>query len=335
MAFPTAEGVFELGDLVLQSGETMPNAQLAWKSYGTLSPARDNVIVYPTSYTATHNDQDWLITPGGILDPTRWFIITPDMFANGLSTSPSNSAGYPNLVTATDNIRAQHRLLTEFFGITRIACAYGFSMGAQQAYHWAALYPAMVERAVILCGSAKTAVHNQVFLQGLLAILNAAPEHLGNGRFSAQPMPALRAFARVYAGWCVSQDWYRANLHLATATSLDDFLDREWEPGFTECDAGNLYAQALTWLHGDISANELYNHNLATALAAIQAKTLLLPGATDLYFRTADNEAELTHIPQAELHPIPSIWGHRAGSPGGIPADEAFVRGLVHGWLDK
>jgi hypothetical protein len=64
---------------------------------------------------------------------------------------------------------------------------------AQQAYHWAALFPDQVERAVILCGSARTAVHNQVFLRSLLATLEAAPEHVGNGRFSAQPRAALRA----------------------------------------------------------------------------------------------------------------------------------------------
>lgn len=44
-------------------------------------------------------------------------------------------------------------------------------MGAIQAYHWAALYPAAVERAVINCGVARTAVHNRIFLRSLMAIL--------------------------------------------------------------------------------------------------------------------------------------------------------------------
>jgi homoserine O-acetyltransferase len=335
MSVPTEDGVYELGDLQLQSGETLANAKLAWKTYGTLAPNRGNVIIYPTSYTATHNDQDWLIKPDGILDPTKYFIVTPDMFGNGLSSSPSNHPDYPSLVTAADNVRAQQRALHDMFGITRIACAYGFSMGAQQAYHWAALFPDLVERAIIVCGSAKTSVHNQVFLQGLLAILEAAPEHQGNGRFSGEPKAALRAFARVYAGWCMSQDWYRANLHLLTATSLDDFLDREWEPGFTEHHAANLYAQAKTWLAADISANEIYHHDLKKALRAINAKTLLLPSATDLYFRPEDNEAELTHLRHAALKPIPSPWGHAAGAPAAVPDDEAYLRQSVAGWLSE
>jgi homoserine O-acetyltransferase len=331
----TASGQFALGDLALQSGAVLRDARLAWKSYGTLSPARDNVIVYPTSYSATHSDQEWLIRPDGILDPTRWFIVTPDMFGNGLSTSPSNSSDYPGLVTTTDTVRAQRRLLRELFGVEKLACVYGFSMGAQQAYHWAALYPEAVDRAIVVCGSARTAVHNQVFLRGLLAVLEAAPEHLGGGRFSAEPHAALRAFARIYAGWAKSQDWYREGLHLASASSLDDYLDREWAPGFTTCHAADLYAQARSWDASDISANELYEHDLTRALAAIEARMLLMPGMTDLYFRVADNEAERRLLRHAELRVIPSIWGHGAGSPSRNPEDAAFLRDAVRDWLAR
>ncbi len=94
---------------------------------------------------------------------------------------------HPALVTAWDNVHAQRRLLTEVFGVDRVACVYGWSMGAQQAYHWAAAFPGAVERIVAVCGSAKTAVHNQVFLRGLLAVLEAAPEYLGDASTRAGP----------------------------------------------------------------------------------------------------------------------------------------------------
>ena len=201
MSVLTETGMFELGDLTLQSGAVIREAKLSWKSYGTLSPPRDNVIVYPTSYTATHADQEWLIDPDMVLDPTRWFIVTPNMFGNGLSSSPSNTPDYPTVVTSTDNVRAQKRLMSEQFGIERIAAVYGFSMGAQQAYHWPALFPDDVDRAIVVAGSARTSPHNKVFLLSLLATLEAAPEHIGNGRFSSEPLKALRAFSRNYAGW--------------------------------------------------------------------------------------------------------------------------------------
>lgn len=197
-SWPVETGVFELGDLPVERGGVIRAAELAWQTHGTLSPAKDNVIVYPCSYGATHETQDWLIGPDGVLDPERWFIVMPDMFSNGLSSSASSDPEFPSLVTMADNVHAQYRLLSEYFGITRLAAAYGFSMGAGQAYHWASLYPDMVERAIVVCGSARTSLHNRVFLTGLLSILEAAPEHLGNGRFSAEPVAAKRAFAHVY-----------------------------------------------------------------------------------------------------------------------------------------
>src|SRR3974377_162204 len=82
--------LFELGDVVLQSGLTLRNAPLAYKTYGRLDASRSNVIVYPTSYGAQHYDTEWLIRAGRALDPERYFIIIPNMFCNGLSSSPRN-----------------------------------------------------------------------------------------------------------------------------------------------------------------------------------------------------------------------------------------------------
>lgn len=341
MTWPTQQGVFDAGDIMLQSGARLTGARLSWKAHGTLSPARDNVIVYPTSYGAQHPDLEWLIGPDRILDPQRWFIVIPDMFGNGLSTSPADADDYPTLVTIHDNVQAQRTALRSLFGIERVACVYGWSMGALQAYHWAALFPDAVDRIVVNCGVARTAVHNQVFLRSLMATLEAAPQHIGNGRFSGEPKAAKRAFGRIYAGWALSQDFYRAGLHLADgptpnlgAPDLETFLKTDWEDRFGARPAANLYAQLRTWDAADISANDLYDGDLTAALAAIRARVLLMPGATDLYFRTADNEAELPHLRHAALKPIPSLWGHRAGNPVVNPEDAAFIRREVGVWLD-
>ena len=332
--WPVTEGVLDLGDLQLERGEVLPGARLSWQAHGTLNAAKDNVVVYPCSYTATSRDQSWLIGPDGVLDPERWFVVVPDMFSNGLSSSASTTDGYPSVVTAGDNVDAQHRLLAEQWGIERVAGVYGFSMGAIQAYHWAARHPDAVDRAVVVCGSARTAVHNRVFLSGLLRVLEAAPEHLGGGRFSAEPHAAVRAFAHVYAGWGLSQDVYREGLHLSVlgAPDLETFLRTDWEDSFGAHRAADLYAQAVTWSEADIA--ETYGGDLERALGAIRARVLLLPSETDLYFRVADNAAELPHLAHAELRPIPSVWGHRAGAPAGLPAETAFLRSAVREWFD-
>lgn len=325
-----ASGVFDLGELELSAGGVLRGARLSWHAHGTLSPARDNVVVYPTSYSAQAPELQWLLGPEGILDTTRWFVVQPDMFGNGLSSSPSNHPEYPALVTSWDNVRAQQRLLAQQFGVERVHAVYGWSMGAQQAYHWAAAFPGMVDRIVALCGSARTAVHNQVFLRSLMAVLEAAPEHIGQGRFSAEPVASMRAFARIYASWALSQDFYRAGLHLAAEPDLESFLRHQWEARWAIRSAANLYAQAKCWDAGDIAPGG----ELGTALAAIEARVLLMPGETDLYFRVADNAAELPHLRHGTLTPIPSIWGHRAGNPMGNAADTAFVKTHVRAFLE-
>ena len=58
-AWPTQQGVYEAGNVTLQSGAILRNARLSWKAHGTLSPARNNIIVYPTSYGAQHPELEW------------------------------------------------------------------------------------------------------------------------------------------------------------------------------------------------------------------------------------------------------------------------------------
>ena len=60
-----------------------------------------------------------------------------------------------------------------------------------------------------------------------------------------------------------------------------------------------------------------------------------MPGETDHYFRVADNAAELPFLTHAEMKPIPSIWGHRAGNPSASPEDARFVREAVQDWLAR
>lgn len=81
---------FEAGDVALESGEVFPGLRLAYKTCGKLNAAKDNAILYPTSFGAQHFDTEWLIKPGFALDPDKAFIIIPNLFGNGLSSSPSN-----------------------------------------------------------------------------------------------------------------------------------------------------------------------------------------------------------------------------------------------------
>ncbi len=83
--------IYDLGNVTPAAGATIRDCKLAYKTFGKLNAAKDNVIVYPTWYSGQHYDNEWLVGPGMALDPAKYFIIIPNMLGNGLSSSPSNT----------------------------------------------------------------------------------------------------------------------------------------------------------------------------------------------------------------------------------------------------
>ncbi|GAC1416599.1 MAG: alpha/beta fold hydrolase [Burkholderiaceae bacterium] len=325
---------FNAGNVLLQSGITFRNATLAYQTYGTLSADKSNVILYMTSFSAHHTDMEWMVGPGKALDTDKYFVIIPNLFGNGLSSSPSNAVEpftgrhWPNM-TILDNIRIQHKLVNGVFGIESLQLALGWSMGGLQAYHWAAHFPQMVMRLLVTCGAAKCSAHNKVFLEGIRGTLTADPAYQ-NDTFVARPERGLRALARVYASMAMSQTFYRDELWRQTGcSSLEDYLLTSWEANFLKRDAKNLLAHMWTWQNADISANDTFHGDFQRALKSIKAKALIMPSATDMYFRVEDNRLEVAQMRDAELLIIPSDWGHRAGLPLANPVDAAFISSAI------
>jgi len=328
----TDHEIFELGDFTL-GGTTLPGARLAYRTYGALAADKSNAILFPTWFAGTHEANEWLIGQGEPLDTARYFVIVPSLFGNALSSSPSNTppphdrARFPH-ATMADNVRAQHRLVTERFGITRLALVLGASMGAGQTYQWAVSHPEMVERIAAITGSPRTSPHNQVFLEGLRAALTADAT-FADGDYDSEPRRGLRAFARVYAGWGLSQAFYWERLYekMGFAT-LEDFLVGVWETNFDGWDANDLLAMMWTWEHADVGHTPGFDGDTRAALASITARTLSLPSQKDLYFPPEDEQWAVRHIPGAELHVVPGIWGHLAGG-GADPGAAAFIAAAV------
>jgi pimeloyl-ACP methyl ester carboxylesterase len=235
---------YHLGDFELQCGEKLVGAWIAYKTFGD---AKSPAILYPSWFSGSISDNEWLIGQDKTLNPNKYFIIITALFGNGQSISPSNSqiAPFPT-VTVYDNVRAQHELLTKRLGLTHLRAVTGWSMGAGQTYQWATQYPEFMDIAVPFCGSARTSLHNQVFLEGVKSALLAAQQRssagIGPGRAEAtdnvvrswtgeERRAGLKAFARVYAGWGFSQAFYRHRLHekFYAAADLEDFMVDFWE----------------------------------------------------------------------------------------------------------
>lgn len=321
--------IFELGDVTLQSGEVLPEAFLAYKTYGTLNADKSNVVVYPTAFGDQHYHNEWLIGETKALDPQKYFIIVPNLMGNGLSSSPSNTAPpldgcrFPK-VTVYDNVRLQYRLVTQKFDVQKIALVTGWSLGAMQTFQWAASYPDMVERIAPFAGTAKTWPHTYVFLEGVKASLLADAQRRSQSDDDLADI-GLRTIGRVYAGWGFSQAFYRKETFRQLGySSLDDFLSGFWDKNFMGLDASNLLAMLWTAQHADISANSRYNGDFEKALKSITAQAVLMPGNTDLYFTLEDNKYEGSRMTNATIRPIESVWGHFAGR-GLNPEDNGFI----------
>lgn len=333
----TPHEIYELGDFPLECGVTLPDARLAYVTYGALNEAADNAIVFPTWYLGTHADLEWLIGDGRPLDTSRYFVVVPSMFANGLSSSPSNTpAPYDRgrfpAVDIRDNVKAQHRLVTEHLGVRRVALVIGGSMGAFQSYQWALSHPDLVERFVASCGASRCSPHNYVFLAGAKAALLADPAFAG-GDYEAQPASGMKAMARVWAGWALSQAFYRDGLHAGMGhATVDGFLTDFWEAFWLALDANDVLHQLETWQRADLAKTPGYDGDIGRALGAIRAKGVLCPGEKDLYFPPEDMAWEAERLPDAELRVIPGVWGHFSEvgiDPACNASLEASVRALL------
>jgi homoserine O-acetyltransferase len=274
---------------------------LAYATHGALNAAGDNCVLLPTYYTGTHDSYAPLIGPGRALDPARWFILVPNMLGNGVSSSPSNLAGFAN-ATVAENVALQHALLSAL-GVKRIALVYGFSMGAMQGFEWASQFPDMVASLLAVCGSAKCWPLNFMFLEGMKAAMGEQGDR--------------RAFGRAYAGWAYSAAFYRHALYQGIGyATLEAFL-RQWEDDHLAFDSRDLLAMLWTWQHADAD------------LSRIKAKTIVMPADTDMYFTLEEARIEAALIPQAELRILYSPYGHCAGAPGKFPAESVMIEQAI------
>jgi len=331
---------FTLNRFTFEGGPTVPDVQVVYGTYGHLNAARDNAILLPSHYMATHHGYEWLIGPGLALDTTRYFLVATELFGNGHSSSPSNTPEpfhgprFPR-ATIRDNVEAVHQLLTRDLGISHLRAIIGFSMGAEQAFQWAVSYPDFSERIVATSGTARCWPHGVVRLEAQIAAIEDDPAFQG-GDYTTQPAKGMHLFGLIWAGWLFSQEWWRKQMWLEMSpagTTFEAFvsgLTKDFIPG---ADANDLILQARMWEKHDVGTTRGFEGNTEKALASIKVPVLYMPSETDLYFPVTDAKYEAGFIPKVTFVPIPSLWGHPAGA-GLAPADKQFLNQRISAFLE-
>src|SRR5690606_6230894 len=171
----------------LDCGRELHPIRIAYETYGTLAPARDNVILVchalsgdahaaglsraPAAsgtrdgFRAEERDAergaslgwwDGMIGPGKAFDADRYFVVSTNLLGGcrgttgPSSTNPATGRPYGAdfpVITVADMVRAERAFL-DALGIERLAAVAGGSLGGMQALEWAVLYPDAVDAIV-------------------------------------------------------------------------------------------------------------------------------------------------------------------------------------------
>ena len=274
----TGIAYYDIPSFKFHAGPTLP-IRIAYRSF---NPSASKVVCIPTCYGGRINSTE-NFTSGVLADH---HVVVIAMLGNGESSSPSNTSDFPHL-DYRDCINSQYQLLTKELGVKKLESVIGFSMGGQQAYYWACMYPDLVKTAVVICGSAKTSPHNWAFLEGPKAALLNSVDY-ADGEYKSKgikPLRGLHAFGRAYCAWAMSAAWFREKVwetHYGFK-SVEEYMKSEWEKAFESWDAEDLLILARMWQAGDIGALR-EDGDYTKALQEVKARMLVMPARTDQYF---------------------------------------------------
>ncbi|WP_353809321.1 homoserine O-acetyltransferase MetX [Agromyces sp. SYSU T00194] len=328
-----------IGPLALESGAELARARIAYETWGTLSPERDNAVLILHALTGDshvigaagpgHASAGWwpdVVGPGKPIDTDRWFVVAPNVLGGCQgSTGPASfapdgaewGARFPYL-TIRDQVRAQ-AAFSDAIGIERWAAAIGGSMGGMHALEWAVDAPDRVD-AIGVLAAPPVATADQIALNTVQveAIRTDAQFRSGDYYDAADGDGPTRGLALARR---------MALLNYRSATELNDRFQRSWQSGLSPMGAGGRFAvESYLDFHGNkftrrfdansyIALTEAMNaHDVgrgrggtAQALSRVRARSLVLGIRSDRYF-PLDGQVEIA-----------------AGLPNGIRGREPVV----------
>jgi homoserine O-acetyltransferase len=186
--------IAELGECKLDNGQTIANCRIGYRTFGHLNAAQDNAILMPTWLYGTSADLVSLFgdgsSPQQLIDTTRFFGIAIDSLGNGVSSSPSNSktqhaTEFP-AYTLRDGVHAQYRVMTEVLHLKHLHALVGLSMGGEQTFDWAVLYPDFFDLAVPILGTPRPTSYDLFVKQIQAESIRTAPGY-DNGQYTTAP----------------------------------------------------------------------------------------------------------------------------------------------------
>ena len=304
--------------LALQSGASIRGYSLAYETYGTLNADRGNAVLICHALNASHhvagvyagqeNSEGWwdtMIGPGKPVDTDRFFVIGVNNLGSCFgSTGPMHvnpdtgkvyGADFP-VMTVEDWVDAQARLLDRL-GIGKLAAVMGGSLGGMQALSWTLQYPQRVRHAVVVASAPNLTAENIAFNEVARRAIVTDPDFHGGHFYEHGVIPkrGLRIARMIGHITYLSDDvmnekfgrQLRDGIDIRYTTQdvefqIESYLRYQGDK-FSEYFDANTYlliTRALDYFDPALR----HNGNLAKALAAAQAKFLLVSFTTDWRF---------------------------------------------------
>jgi homoserine O-acetyltransferase len=316
-----AEGqLAQIGDLKLESGQTLRDCRVGYRTFGQLNADKSNVVVWATWFSGTTSDLAGLIGPGKLVDSSRYYVVTVDALANGVSSSPSNSPFQPRMqfprVSIRDMVNSQHELLTRVLHLDHVKAVMGISMGGMQAFQWALSYPAFMDKVIPIVGSPQLAPYDLLLWQANLDAIRRDPDYK-NGDYTQEPVLAT-----------VQE---LADLELTTPelynrdTTRKQFLESIGKRSPPAFGANNRVRQLEAMMGHDVAVP--FGGSMEKAAQALKSKMLVVINVHD-HMVTPGPAVEFAKLARAELLELRGDCGHRAPSCEQDRAGAAIARFL-------
>lgn len=199
------------GGLKLECGETLPQIDIAYETYGTLSKNRDNVVFICHAltgdahaagrYEGEEKDSGWwanMVRPGGGIDTDEFYVICANILGGcrgttgPASTNPATGKPYGSAfpsITVGDIVTV-HKMFLEQLGFSRIYAVLGGSFGGMQALEFSVRFPGFAEKcASIAAGACLTTQALAFDIVGRGLITN--DPHWNNGDYYGETAPVM------------------------------------------------------------------------------------------------------------------------------------------------
>jgi len=316
---------FAIGEFQLESGAAICECRIGYRTYGALNAGKSNAVLFPAWFTGTAKDLEQYFGegPAKMIDTAKYFVIAVDALANGVSSSPSNSASQPRLgfpkITIRDMVNSQRRLIAEVFGVKQLHAVVGISMGGMQAFQWAVSYPRMMERAIPIVGTPRLTSTDLLLWT---AEVRAIQEHKDYNAGKYAKPPDTQALSLLHA-FALTTPQYRAS---RTARGhfpayLKEALERD-----AAFDMNNRVRQLEAMLAHDVAAP--FGGSLARAAAEVRALLLVIVAEKDHMVNPAP-AVEFAKLARASLVSLDGDCGHlifECQSEGLVPKVTEFLR---------